>query len=172
MNNTLKKVWIAIGIAIGITCFLIFVIYCVSKIISIPNHDGTISGKVVDVTDGDTIKVLSDRVYKIRLAEIDAPEKKQAYGTQSKEELSKKILHKNVKVFWEHTHRDRFIGKVYLGERYINKEMIKEGWAWHYSQYSKSDELHALEYSARYHHLGLWKDKNPVPPWEYRHKKK
>ena len=130
-------------------------------------------GNVVGISDGDTITVLHpDKTQmKVRLAEIDCPEKKQPFGTKSKEALSEKIFGKYVKVEW--TKKDRYgrvIGKVYLNGRYINKEMIEEGWAWHYTDYSHSPEMAEAQEYAKSHKLGLWADKHPVPPWDFRKK--
>lgn len=136
------------------------------------NHK-VISGKVVGVTDGDTITVLDSKVqHKIRLAEIDTPEKKQAFGAKCKQVLSDKIFGKEVKILWDKEDRyKRIIGTVIFNEGNINREMISEGYAWHYKQYSKSKELEELEQKAREKRLGLWIDKNPIPPWEFRKKK-
>lgn len=125
---------------------------------------------VIAISDGDTITILKDKEkVKVRLAEIDCPEKKQPFGPTAKLVLTNKIDHKNVKVVY--SKRDgygRIIGKVYLNGRYINKEMIQEGLAWHYTEYSKSDELELAQNIAKKNKIGLWKDKNPTPPWEYR----
>jgi len=131
------------------------------------------TGNVVGISDGDTITVLQpDKIQmKVRLAEIDCPEKKQPFGNKAKEALSEKIFGKYVKVEW--TKKDRYgrvIGKVYLNGRYINKEMIEEGWAWHYTDYSHSPEMAEAQECAKNHKLGLWADKHPVPPWDFRKK--
>jgi micrococcal nuclease len=130
-----------------------------------------IRGKVVSIADGDTITVLdAEKVqHKIRLEGIDAPEKGQAFGTKSKEKISEKVGEKELVVRW--TKKDRYgriLGDVYLGDRHINLEMVRDGMAWHYKQYSKSKELSDAEDEARKSQKGLWVDKDPVPPWEYR----
>ncbi len=128
-------------------------------------------GKVVSVADGDTITVLdSENVqHKIRLQGIDAPEKKQAFGTKSKEALSGKIADQEVVVTWKEKDRyGRILGEVMVGRRHINLEMVQDGMAWHYVQYSKSKELTAAETSARAAKRGLWADTEPMPPWEFR----
>lgn len=131
------------------------------------------ASNVVGISDGDTITILTADLeqMKVRLAEIDCPEKKQPFGTKAKEALSEKIFGKHVDVEW--TKKDRYgrvIGKVYLDGRYINKEMIEEGWAWHYTEYSHSPEMAEAQVYAKSHKLGLWADKHPVPPWEFRKK--
>jgi endonuclease YncB( thermonuclease family) len=131
------------------------------------------TGKVVGVTDGDTIVVLDSnkKQHRIRLGEIDTPEKTQAFGTQAKQALSQKIYYKNVRVYFKEKDRyGRIIGTVgYLG-RNINAEMVKEGFAWHYKRYSKSKVLDEFERTAKLNKLGLWKGKLAVAPWDFRHK--
>jgi len=128
-------------------------------------------GKVVGVADGDTITVLDgDKVqHRVRLEGIDAPEKKQAYGSKSGDALAAKVHKKDVRIEWEKKDRyDRILGHVYLGDRWINKEMVTGGWAWHFKRYSSDKDLAAAEEKARAAGLGLWADKEPVPPWDYR----
>lgn len=132
--------------------------------------------KVVKITDGDTVHVLdqSKTRYKIRLGGIDAPEKKQAYGRRSKENLARSIAGKQVTV--EYHKRDRYgriIGKIYLNYRDINLQQIADGYAWHYKYYQK-DQTKAdraiyarAEKKARSKRLGLWAS-DSIPPWEYR----
>jgi len=134
-----------------------------------------IRGKVVSIADGDTITVLDadKHQHKIRLEGIDAPEKKQAFGTKSRQKLGDLVAGKDVTVQW--TKKDRYsriVGHVYLGDRDIDLEMVKAGMAWHYRQYSKSTELAAAEAEARKNRVGLWVDPNPIPPWEFRKTKK
>ena len=136
------------------------------------------SGKVIGVSDGDTITVLLDKdgaktPIKIRLAEIDAPESKQEFGTQAKKHLSDKVFGKTVKI--EYAEKDRYgrvVGKVILDNRYINQEMVTEGFAWHYKQYSKDQLIASAQDLAKTAKSGLWVDPNPTPPWAYRQGKK
>ena len=137
----------------------------------------TITGKVVAVTDGDTIRVLDGKQvqYKVRLAGIDAPESKQAYGARSKQNLSDLVFGKTVTVeFDKHDRYGRVVGKILYNNTDIDLQQIEAGLAWHYKQYaneqSKEDRmLYAeAETRARAAHLGLWNDPNPIPPWEWR----
>ena len=138
---------------------------------ALPVAADTITGKVVGVTDGDTITVLdaTQTQHKIRLDGIDTPEKGQAFGTQAKKALSDKVFAKQVTVKYKERDRyGRIVGIVMLGNRWINHEMVAEGWAWHYKQYSSDQNLAAAEIKAREARKGLWHDGNPVPPWDWR----
>jgi endonuclease YncB( thermonuclease family) len=138
----------------------------------------TVTGQVVGVADGDTITVLdSDKVqHKIRLAGIDAPEKKQAFGNRSKESLSDMVFDKTVNV--ETEKRDRYgrqIGKVLVNGLDVNLVQVERGMAWFYRQYQREQSptdqqsYAAAEIEARAAKLGLWRDADPMPPWEFRH---
>jgi endonuclease YncB( thermonuclease family) len=131
-----------------------------------------LTGKVVHIADGDTLTVLdADKVqHKIRLHGIDAPEKGQAFGNKAKEALGEKAHEKYVRVVWKEKDKyGRIVGDVHLGNRNINLEMVREGWAWWYRRYApKSKALEDAETEARKEKRGLWHDKNPEAPWEYR----
>jgi endonuclease YncB( thermonuclease family) len=140
----------------------------------------TITGHVVGVADGDTITVLdADKVqHKIRLAGIDAPEKKQAFGNRSKESLSDLVFDKTVNV--ETEKRDRYgreIGKVLVNGQDVNLVQVERGMAWFYRQYQREQSpndrrlYEAAEDAARADKRGLWRDADPMPPWEFRHNK-
>jgi len=146
-------------------------------------------GRVVGVSDGDTISVLDEWhiTHKVRLAGIDAPERKQPYGAQARQHLAGLVFGKSVAVTWHK--RDwygRLIGEVRLrvtgacGQpdcaraEDVGLAQIESGLAWHYRQYQNEQTMeqrrrYALaEQSARAKREGLWKDARPVPPWEYR----
>ncbi len=131
------------------------------------------SGKVVTVTDGDTIKVLTGgKQIKVRLAEIDTPEKKQAFGQRAKQALIGMIAGKAVNVVVVDVDRyGRTVGRVYSDGLDVNAEMVKQGFAWVYRQYAKDKSLYTLEDSAKEGKLGLWAEPNPIPPWEWRRSK-
>ena len=141
----------------------------------------TLTGRVVRVTDGDTIVVLDagNAQHKIRLTGIDAPEKKQAFGMKSKEHLSEAVAGKFVVVEYEkRDYYKRILGKVLLNDQDMNLKQIEAGLAWHYKKYQ--DEQAATdrgkysdaELDARQRERGLWADRAPVPPWEYRRAKR
>lgn len=130
----------------------------------------TLEVRVVSVHDGDTVTVLvGTEQVKVRLAEIDAPELKQPFGAKVKQALSSKVFNKSVRV--ESTGKDRYgrtLGTVYLGEENVNLWMVKEGWAWRYDRYSKSDILKRAQEEAKKERKGLWSDERAVEPWEWR----
>jgi micrococcal nuclease len=132
-------------------------------------------GKVVSIADGDTITVLdaNKKQHKVRLTGIDAPEKKQAFGAKSKDRMGELVAGKDVVVEWkENDTYGRTLGKVRQGALDINLQMIKDGMAWHYKKFSKSEEFSKAEAEAKVDKKGLWADPNPVPPWEFRKLKK
>ncbi len=135
-----------------------------------------LTGRVVKVADGDTITVLENNTqYKIRLQGIDAPERKQAFGNASRKRLASLVAGKTVTVKWDKRDRyRRIVGFVIVDEQDVNLEQVKTGMAWFYRYYQKeltreNRMLYAkAEDQARTDRLGLWQDKNPVPPWEWR----
>jgi endonuclease YncB( thermonuclease family) len=136
-----------------------------------PGAAKELSGKVVGVADGDTITVLDETKtpHRIRLLGIDAPEKNQAFGTRAKQALSEKVFGKEVVVRWAKKDQyGRVLGDVHLDGRWMNKEMIADGFAWHYKHYDHRPELAKAEEEARKAKSGLWVDKNPEAPWDYR----
>lgn len=129
--------------------------------------------RVVAIADGDTCTVVAaDRQpIKIRLAGIDTPERSQPFGPQAKQALSSKISNRIVDVQAQTTDRyNRIVADLYLGKRWINLELIRDGWAWHYKQYSSDPRLAQSEQSARRQHKGLWRAPEPMPPWRYRNR--
>jgi endonuclease YncB( thermonuclease family) len=137
-----------------------------------------ITGRVVSVSDGDTVTVLdsTNTQHKIRLSGIDAPEKKQPFGQVAKKTLSNLIYNKQVEVSYSKLDRyKRVVGKILLGNQDVNLEMLKSGMAWHYKKYQKEQPVEdRLAYSdaetvAKNQKRGLWIDPNPEAPWDFRH---
>ena len=129
---------------------------------------------VVGVHDGDTLTCLSDEKVqiKIRLAEIDAPELHQAFGSRSKGALSDLCFHQSAVIRPEVTDRyGRTVAHVECQGKDANTEQVKSGMAWVYDRYVNDKSLYPLQDAARSEKRGLWTDPNPTPPWEYRHKK-
>lgn len=144
-----------------------------------------VQGKVIEITDGDTFKLLNDKQeqVKIRLHEIDAPEtdENQRYSAQARTALSDLIHGKTVFVYHKIGIRgnswNRTIGVVFLDSLNINREMVRLGYAWHskkhcYGYTLDSLEMDSIETAARINKRGLWHDDNPVPPWIKRDEEK
>jgi endonuclease YncB( thermonuclease family) len=132
------------------------------------------TAKVVGVTDGDTIVVLTSdkQQIKIRLEGIDCPESNQDYGNRAKQATVNLCFEKEVII--KKTGEDRYgriLAYVYFGDLCINKQLLSLGMAWHYKQYNKDQELARLELDAREKKIGLWTQPNSIPPWDWRHNK-
>lgn len=132
-----------------------------------------LSGRVVGIADGDTFTFLTteNRQIKVRLAEIDTPEKAQPYGTKAKQALSDLIFRKEVRVIEADIDRyGRLVGHVYVGNVHVNRRMVQEGMAWVYRQYMNDETLLLDEEQAKSSRLGLWSlpGHDQVPPWEWR----
>jgi endonuclease YncB( thermonuclease family) len=130
----------------------------------------SITGKVVKVTDGDTITVLVEqRQVKVRLSAIDAPERKQDYSQKSTDALADLVFGKEVRIVSQGNDRyGRTIGDVFVGQMNVNEKLVEDGWAWNFFKYSQSQRLVELEREARDAKRGLWAGPSPVAPWEYR----
>jgi len=150
-------------------------IICLSAILIlflvVPGLADTFSGRVVAVTDGDTIKVMHQgRAERVRLQGIDCPEKQQAFGKRAKQFTADMVMGKEVTVIAEKADRyGRTLGYVILPDgRNLNRELVQAGLAWWYRHYSSDSSLGELEAEARAAKRGLWQDLQPVPPWEFR----
>lgn len=132
------------------------------------------SGKVVALSDGDTITVLKDRKQiKVRLEGIDAPEKSQAFGNKSKEALADLIGRKEVAIHATGTDKyGRTLARVIFDGQDVSEIMVGRGMAWHYKEYSDDETLAELEDRAKASKLGLWAETNALPPWEFRKRRK
>lgn len=133
-----------------------------------------ISGRVVGVSDGDTITTLTEakETIKIRLYGIDCPEKNQAFGQVAKQFTGDQVFGKAVTV--KEKAKDRYgrtVGMVYYdGGKCLNYEIMEAGLGWCYHQYNKDPKIEALEGKARGLKVGLWKDSSQIPPWDFRKK--
>jgi len=131
-----------------------------------------LSGRVVGVTDGDTITVLdaSNRQIKIRLHQIDAPEKSQDFGQASKQSLADLVFGKQVRIEVADTDKyGRTVGKIWIGGMDANLEQVKRGMAWVYEKYANDPAYFVAERTAKMNRVGLWNQPNPTPPWVFRH---
>ena len=148
---------------IFLTIFVVFPLLLSAQILK---------GKAVKITDGDTFTLLVDshEQVRIRIDGIDAPEKGQAFGNRAKEYLSGMIWGEELTVCVTKTDRyGRSIGKVSTPSVVdVGLEMIKAGYAWQYREYNKEKSYEDAEILARRNRNGLWLDKNPIKPQDYR----
>lgn len=132
----------------------------------------TLKGKIVRVSDGDTVVLLdSNNVqHKVRLDGIDCPEKGQPFGTKATN-FVKEITRNSgiVTVEWDKKDRyGRILGYLYVDSINVNKELLKNGLAWHYKHFNKDEELAKLEREAKDKKLNIWSNKNPIEPYQWR----
>jgi len=149
-------------------------ILCVALVILLAGAaPAGLEGYVSRVVDGDTVVIrLQSGSIRVRLAEIDAPERNQPYGTQSAAALADLVLHKTV--FIEPISQDRYermVARLYVGKLDVNAEMIRSGDAWAYDPYLLRRDLCGLEAKARLSKNGLWSlaKEQRQPPWRWRH---
>lgn len=131
---------------------------------------------VVAIADGDTLTARCGTAgaynqLKVRLAEIDAPEKGQAFGQRSKQHLSNQCFGvvANIKPI-THDRYGRTVARVECNGKDANAEQIKAGMAWAYTKYLTDPEIKSLETIARESGVGLWDEDDPTPPWVFRRK--
>ncbi len=136
-----------------------------------------LTGQVTRVIDGDTLELTApgNTVVRIRLAQIDAPEKSQPYGERATAALAALTLGKLARV--EVVDLDRYgrtVGEIYTEDLHVNKEMVRQGHAWAYTRYVNSLAIIDLEDEARQHQRGLWKlpPAERDPPWEWRRRRR
>ena len=146
--------------------------FCIATFPILGWAEESLNGQVLKVIDGDTITIITDtqQTRKIRLSEIDTPERDQPWGRQASRALSEKVANKSIVAKVSGVDRyDRVIAEIFVGERNINHEMVSEGHAWAYRRYLKNDYLLELERIAKENGLGLWGlTKDPIPPWQWR----
>jgi len=137
-----------------------------------PGASSEYNGKVVGVTDGDTLTLLVDQTeIKIRLSQIDTPESGQPYGSRAKQALSGlafgKVALAKVEAIDQY---GRTVARVYVANTDINAEMVRLGAAWVYRKYATDDSLYRIETEARDTKRGLWSlpESERTPPWEWR----
>ena len=145
--------------------------------VMLPNivNASSITAKVIGVTDGDTVKVLAEgnRQIKIRLYGVDAPESHQPYGSRSRRYVSDAVYGKTVQI--EVTGNDKYgrtLGIITTPDgKNLNRNLIANGMAWVYAQYctrTECTDMTRAEKEARTKKIGLWADKTPIAPWEFR----
>ena len=126
---------------------------------------------VIGISDGDTLTVLNENKeqIRIRLAEIDAPEARQPFGTKSKQSLSELCFGKQAQI--KARVKDQYgrtVARVTCDGIDVNAEQVNRGMAWVYRKYAKDHSLYVLQHDAKVEKRGLWSDPSPTPPWEWR----
>ncbi|OIR02875.1 hypothetical protein GALL_150830 [mine drainage metagenome] len=128
---------------------------------------------VTYVYDGDTVKLRNaDSEFKLRLTDIDAPERNQEYGLKARRALMTLCQGKHILVTAKITGTDQYhrsLGKLQCNHIDASTYLAEHGWAWHYEQYSTNINIHNAALKARRQKLGLWASSNPEPPWVWRH---
>ncbi|MFO7303777.1 MAG: thermonuclease family protein [Acidobacteriota bacterium] len=133
-------------------------------------QDPAYRARVVEVADGDTLVVERDgTTERLRLYGVDAPEAGQAYGREARDEARRLLMGRDVTVHPRETDAyGRTVAEVLVDGRDAGEALLEAGAAWHYRYYSDSDRYAALERQARAKRVGLWRDPDPTPPWQWR----
>ena len=149
--------------------------------IEINESNEKIKYKVIKVSDGDTISVkklknnvLDGDLIKVRLYGVDAPEKDQDFGYESKKALMNYVSNKTIEIDIKSKDRyGRSVGILYVDGRNINEELLRDGYVWYYEQYDKNNERsRLLQENAMKNKLGLFSKKGYIEPWKFRKAKK
>lgn len=143
------------------------------KVTGLPSQE-TIIGRVINVKDGDSFTLVDDnnKFHEIRLAHVDCPEKKQAFGRKAQLYTFNFTFGKWVTAHVQSTDRYyRKICEVLVEGKNLNEGIVRNGLAWHFKKYSSSKVYNSLELLARDQKVGLWKDANAKAPWEFRKRK-
>lgn len=134
----------------------------------------TYEGRVIKVADGDSITMLHQgKELHIRLAEVDAPEHGQPYWKKSKQALQDYVLNKNILVEeFDVDQYDRLVGHVYVDDLWVNGELVRQGYAYVYTDFAVSAKLYKYEKAAENNRLGIWKlpSQERMKPWIWRKK--
>ena len=125
----------------------------------------------MDVVDGDTLWFLDNgKKEKLRLSQIDAPEKKQKYGMEAKNFLENLVLGKQITINFQgkKDRYGRYLGEVVLEEENINKLLVRNGLAWVYDRYV-TDETYYLDLIvAKDNKINIWSSDEQISPWQWR----
>jgi endonuclease YncB( thermonuclease family) len=144
------------------------------------SSDDTVSlifGRVFNVYDGDTISVQANdnKIFNIRLQGIDAPDTMQSFGKEARDSLANLVLGKSVVVLLDKKESfTRYIADVFIDGKNVSLLQLQVGMAWHFRKYADEQssenrkKFAQAELEAKSSQLGLWKEKEPKAPWEYR----
>ena len=151
----------------------VFLAFCLSLAPGASRAD--FEGRVVRVSDGDTLTVLSERKeIKVRLDSIDAPELKQPYGRRAQESLAQLCASRSARVMERGQDRyGRTVGRIACDGIDANSEQVRRGMAWVFERYApRNSPLYGLQGEARGSRRGLWADPHPTAPWDWRLKRR
>ena len=140
-------------------------------------QQSVIHGRVVGVTDGDTLKILvaGQELLRVRIAFCDAPEKRQAFGTRAKQAMSELAFGKEIELRRHAIDRyGRTVAQVFVDGKDVGLEMLRQGFAWVYDRYitdastEVQETYRKAQEEAKAERRGLWSDPNSIPPWIFR----
>ncbi len=127
---------------------------------------------VSNVYDGDTVELSNSHgEFKLRLTNIDAPERNQAFGKKARRALTKLCKGSKIVVTAQFTGTDKYnrnLGHLYCNQTDASLYLVEKGLAWHNAKYSNDPSTQQAENVARQNRVGLWKSKKPLPPWVWR----
>ena len=152
-----------------------FLLYCLWQLFLPSVAQADFTGKVVGVSDGDTITVKYSKLkVKVRLQNIDAPEHGQPYGDAARNMLKALIWHQKVTIHGDEKfdQYNRTLGVVEIDGLNVNAMMVEMGWAWVYEDFNTDNTLPSLENKARQERRGLWQESYPTKPWAWRQSNK
>lgn len=128
--------------------------------------------KVRYVYDGDTVQISQNmNIFKLRLSDIDAPERNQPYGLKARRALMKLCQGTDIDIKVEITGTDQYerqLGKLNCNGVDASYYLVTNGFAWHAGKYARDPVLKQAAENARSQQLGLWQDPEPIPPWQWR----
>jgi micrococcal nuclease len=153
----------------GRTTVIVYTLYVLLSL-SYSESAEILEGLVVSIADGDTLTLQVDgEFHRIRLSEIDTPERDQPWGNESKAALVFKVEDALIQVTVVDADRyGRKVGKVWLDGRDVNRELVNEGHAWVYERYLLDETLMDDQELAKSEERGLWGLPEPIPPWQWR----
>lgn len=162
-------------IKISVSTFLLFLLLGI-YLLPIASSEEAIQyqGRVVKVTDGDSITILvGKQQIKIRLGEIDTPERGQPYWRVSRKALESLVAGRTINAIQTDIDRyKRVVAHIYIDDIWVNEQMVKGGYAWVYREYAKMESIYLAEEYAKANKLGIWSlpESERIPPWEWRRK--
>lgn len=138
---------------------------------------GIVAGELLAVADGDsfTLRAADGQIWQVRIAAIDAPERRQPWSDVARQRLRQRLLGREVRVqAGKFDPYGRVVGTVFVSDEDVGLAQVSDGMAWHFRRYEREQEPAArarytrAEATARQSRRGLWRDPDPLPPWVFR----